>query len=229
VILETETKLGGPRHLIAQNFANGRAKIEQPDPAVSLFNFHYATPPDVIALNANLRKAIGDDETGFRGTNDRVYRSEAWEFLLAGGSTFSNLDYSYTVEHPDGRGTVEAPTPGEGGPSLRMQLSILRDFLAGFDFVHMVPDRSVIKRGVPEKARAEVLALRGRAYAIYLNSGTHADLVLDLPAGRYRANWINPRTGAVESAQDIDHPSGEVTLDSPRYDEDIALKIVARR
>jgi hypothetical protein len=50
VIVETETKFGGPKHLIAQNIANGRSKIQNPDPAVSLFNFHYATPPDVIAL-----------------------------------------------------------------------------------------------------------------------------------------------------------------------------------
>ena len=58
MIVDTEAKLGGPTHMIAQNIANGRAKIENPDPAVSLFNFHYATPPDVIALNAGLKKAI---------------------------------------------------------------------------------------------------------------------------------------------------------------------------
>jgi hypothetical protein len=228
VIVETEAKLGGPRHLIAQNIANGRAKVVQPNPAVSLFNFHYATPPDVIALNATLNKAIGDDETGFLGTGDRVYRSEAWEFLLAGGSSFSHLDFSYTVEHPDGSAAVEPPTPGGGGPSLRKQLTILRGFLAGFDFVHMAPDRSVIKRGVPEKARAQVLALRARAYAIYLNGGTRADLVLDLPVGRYRAVWIDPRTGAVERSEHIDQSGGEVTLRSPRYEEDIALQIVVR-
>ena len=129
MIVETETKLGGPRHMIAQNIANGRAKIERPDPAVSLFNFHYATPPDVIALNAALRKAIGDDETGFLGTGDRVYRTEAWEFLLAGGSTYSNLDYSFTVAHPDGSAAVEPPTPGGGGPSLRKQLTNFAPFL----------------------------------------------------------------------------------------------------
>ena len=78
--------------MIARNVANGRAKVNGPEPSVSLYNFHYATPPDVVALNAGLNKAIGDDETGFRGTSDRVYRTEAWEFLLAGGSTFSNLD-----------------------------------------------------------------------------------------------------------------------------------------
>jgi hypothetical protein len=228
VIVETEWKLGGPRHLIAQNIANGRAKIDQPNPAVSVFNFHYATPPDVIALNPSLKKAIGDDETGFLGTGDRIYRSEAWEFLLAGGSTFSNLDYSFTVQHPDGSAAVEPPTPGGGGPSLRKQLAILRSFLAGFDFVQMVPERTVIRRGVPDKARAQVLSARGHAYAIYLNSGTRVDLVLELPAGNYRALWIDPRTGALDGSEELAHKGGECTLRSPHYDEDIALKVVAR-
>jgi hypothetical protein len=228
VIVETEAKLGSPRHMIAQNIANGRARIIDPDLAVSLFNFHYATPPDVIALNAGLKRAIGDDETGFRGTGDLPYRTEAWEFLLAGGSVFNNLDYSFTVAHPDGSAPVKSPTPGGGGPSFRKQLTILHDFLSGFDFVHMAPDPAVIKGGIPDKARAQVLVLPGRAYAIYVSGGTSADLVLDLPAGRYRAEWVNPRTGDVDKSQNIDHVRGHATLSSPPYDEDVALRILAR-
>ena len=228
VIVETEAKLGGRRHMIAQNIANGRAKITDPNPAVSVFNFHYATPPDVIALNDGLNKAIGDDETGFRGTGDLAYRTEAWEFLLAGGSAFSNLDYSFTVSHPDGSAPVKPPTPGGGGPAFRKQLTIMRDFLSGFDFVHMAPDTAVIKGGIPDKARPQVLALPGRAYAIYLNGGTQTQLVLDLPAGRFRAEWVNPRTGVVDKSHDVDHDGGLATLSSPRYEEDIALRIVTR-
>jgi hypothetical protein len=227
-IVETEANLGGPRHMIAQNIANGRAKVTDPDPAVSLFNFHYATPPDVIALNAALKRAIGDDETGFRGTGDLAYRTEAWEFLLAGGSAFSHLDYSFTVAHPDGSAPVTPPTPGGGGPVFRKQLTILRDFLTGLAFVRMRPDPTVIKGGIPDQARVQALVLPGRAYAIYLNGGTHADLVLDLPAGRFRAEWVNPRTGAVDKSQNIDHKGGDATLSSPRYEEDVALRIVAQ-
>ena len=95
-IAAAEGKLSN-KHMIAQNIANGKAKIDSPHPAVSLYNFHYATPPDVVAMNKDLKKPIGDDETGFKGDLDRVYRTEAWEFLLAGGAVFSNLDYSFTV------------------------------------------------------------------------------------------------------------------------------------
>ncbi|HYG36884.1 MAG TPA: hypothetical protein VEC99_18975, partial [Clostridia bacterium] len=84
VIAETEKELG-VRHLISQNIANDKAKVEKPHPAVSIFNFHYATPPDTVAMNYGLNKVIGDNETGFRGTNDSVYRMEGWDFIVAGG------------------------------------------------------------------------------------------------------------------------------------------------
>src|SRR6185295_12142110 len=82
VIAETEKDFGG-RHLISQNIANGKAKVTNPHPAVSIFNFHYASPPDTVGLNYGLNKVIGDNETGFKGTNDTHYRMEAWEFILA--------------------------------------------------------------------------------------------------------------------------------------------------
>lgn len=226
-IVETEAALGGPKHLIAQNIANGREKVKDPNPAVGLFNFHYATPPDVVAMNAGLTKALGDDETGFRGTGDAAYRTEAWDFLIAGGSTFSNLDYSYTVAHPDGSAKVEDPTPGGGGPALRKQLAILREFLAGFDFVKMAPDTKVLRGGLPPKATAQVLSQPGRAYAIHVHGGTRAALVLELPPGRYRAEWVNTLTGAVDRSADLDQ-GGPGTLESPPYVDDVALRIRAR-
>jgi hypothetical protein len=97
VILDAEKNLPA-RHLIAQNIANGSAKVEKPNPHVSIFNFHYATPPDAVAANEHLGKAIADDETGFRGTGDRAYRTEAWDFMIAGGSVFSNLDLFLFVQ-----------------------------------------------------------------------------------------------------------------------------------
>src|SRR5687768_77833 len=76
------------RHLIAQNIANGSTKIADPNPAVSVFNFHYCNPPDAVAQNYALNRVIAYDETGFKGTGDTVYRVHAWEFVLAGGGLF---------------------------------------------------------------------------------------------------------------------------------------------
>src|SRR5437588_10028814 len=105
-----------------------------------------------------------------------TYRAVGWALLLAGGSVYSNLDYSFTADHEDGTAKVVAPTPGGGGPALRSQLAILKRFLAGFDFLKMVPDRSVIASGVPAGASAYALAQPGRAHAIYVLGGTRADL-----------------------------------------------------
>ena len=47
VIAATEKSLG-VRHLISMNIANDKAEVEQPHPEVSIFNFHYAYPPDTV-------------------------------------------------------------------------------------------------------------------------------------------------------------------------------------
>jgi hypothetical protein len=106
------------KHLISQNVANGAKKVERPHPAVSIFNFHYASPPDAVAQNFRLNKVIGENETGFKGTADTHYRMEGWEFVLAGGGLFNNLDYSFAVG-PRGR-HVQVPreVPGRGQPRL---------------------------------------------------------------------------------------------------------------
>ena len=116
VIVETERSLPA-RHLIAQNIANGSAKIENPHPAVSIFNFHYATPPDTVAMNYALNKVIGDDETGFSGTGDAAYRTEAWDFIIAGGGLYNNLDYSFVAGHEDGTFVYPPTQPGGGSPA----------------------------------------------------------------------------------------------------------------
>src|SRR5205807_10145974 len=130
--------------------------------------------------------------TGFRGTANLPYRTEGWDFILAGGAVYSNLDYSYTAEHPDGSAKVTT-SPGGGGPSLRKQLQILKQFIEGFDFIKMKPDNAVIKGGVPAGGTARALVDRGKAYAVYVKGGTEAKLVLDLPAGSYRAEWVDTR------------------------------------
>ena len=138
------------KHLIARNVANGRQKIEQPNPAVSIFNFHYATPPDTVAMNYGLKRVIADDETGFRGSDDFVYRYEGWEFTLAGGAIYDNLDYSFSVGHEDGSQQPDAP--GGGGSALRRQLAILKQFMDGFSFVRMKPDLAAVKDNAIPKA-----------------------------------------------------------------------------
>ena len=215
------------RHLIAQNIANKSARVKAPNKHVSIFNFHYATPPQTVALNYDLNRALGDDETGFKGVADLTYRAEGWDFILAGGAVYSNLDYSFTVAHPDGTAKVKT-SPGGGGPGLRKQLQILKEFIDGFDIIKMRPDNAVLKGGVPSGATARALVERGKAYAVYVKGGTAAKLVVELPAGDYRAEWLDTRSGTVARREEFRHVGGNRTVASPRYTEDIALRILRR-
>ena len=223
-IMDAEAEFSS-KHIIAQNIANNSAKIDNPNPAVSLFNFHYASP-EAVSENYGLNKALGDDETGFKGTKDLPYRAEAWHFLLAGGGLYNNLDYSFTAGTEDGTFEFPDSQPGGGGPALRSQIEILKNFLHSFDFINMAPDDSVITGGIPADATAQVLAKHGKAYAIYIQGGEQAALELNIPAGDYRAEWLNPRTGEIDASQDMNHEGGSLKLTSPAYPEDIALRVV---
>lgn len=237
VIVEAEK--GFPnKHLITQNIANGKAKIENPHPAVSVFNFHYAHPPDAVAMNYQLNKAIGDNETGFRGTNDLPYRVEAWEFILAGGALYNNLDYSFVAGQEDGTFVYPDTQPGGGNPGFRRQMKILKDFIHDFDFLRMKPSNSALEIVTLDAGTStRVLAEAGKAYAIYLGPKNpreavkekvrerNATVALKLPAGTYRSEWINTLTGNIDQRETHRHAGGRLTLKSPPYREDIALKV----
>jgi hypothetical protein len=225
-ITEAEAGFDG-KHLIAQNFANKYQKITNPNPLVSIFNFHYAKPPDTVTDNYGLNRVIADDETGFAGSEPKPYRLEGWDFIIAGGAVYDNLDYSFCVGHEDGTGKINAP--GGGGAVLHKQLDILSNFINSFDFVKMTPDNSVIKGGVPDKATARALVEEGRAYAININGGSKAQLQVQLPKGKYTVEWINTKTGKTDKNEKFDHPGGNRTLESPEYEDDIALRILRSR
>jgi hypothetical protein len=205
-IVETE-KPFPHHHLISQNIANGQSKIENPHPAVSIFNFHYATPPETVGLNYGLGKVIGDNETGFRGTNDSQYRMEAWDFVVAGGGLFNNLDYSFTAGHEDGTFVYPKTQPGGGSTALRRQYAYLKQLIQQFDFVHMQPARDLVKVELPHGASARALIRTGKDYLVYIRTGLgdwkdsknktkfgpgELAFQLELPAGKFVAEVIAP-------------------------------------
>jgi hypothetical protein len=167
VVAEAVAKLPQPV-LLSQNVANQGRRVVDPHPAISIFNFHYATPPDTIGWNAHHRRLIGDNETGFRGTADLAYRTEGWDFILAGGGLFNNLDYSFTVGHEDGSFQFPPTQPGGGGRTLRAQLGVLRRFIDRFDLVKLRPAPAFVVGGVPPGGSVQVLAQGEDAYGVYL-------------------------------------------------------------
>jgi hypothetical protein len=235
------------RHLISQNFANGSKVIDEPDPRISIFNFHYSFPPESVAMNYGLERVIGNNETGFDGTGEAIYRVQAWDFVLAGGGLFNNLDYSFTAGHEDGTfGPLPADQPGSGTPALRAEYRILGDFMRRLDFIHMAPAPAVVKSVGPKPASARVLSKPGELYAVYIHhaeikSGEapgkcviaggerRATLELDLPPGSYRAVWVDTKTGAETGKLKFRHRGGVKSLESPAHSEDIALRLAVRR
>ncbi len=225
VIHETEEELG-VTHLISQNIANGSQRITDPHPQVSVFNFHYASPPTAVAHNYHLNKVIGDNETGFRGTSDSTYRMEAWEFILAGGALYNNLDYSFTVGHE--KGTFEYPStqPGGGSKALRSQLRFLKEFIDKFEVIPMAPDSTLVSR-LPDSVGVHVLAEPGRQYAAYIFGKGLTHLSMELPEGEYDAEWLDPVTGRYVRGGVV-HNGGTASIAVPPYGYDYALRLTAK-
>lgn len=221
-IAEAIAHADGGRHLIAQNIANGAQRIEDPHPAVSIFNFHYATP-QTVGLNWGLPKVIANDETGTKGIGDAAYRQEAWEFFLAGGGVFNHLDYSFTTETPRGTFALPAGQPGGGGASLRHQLGVLKAFIEQLPFTQMAPDHTSVTGGVPEPEAVPVLAQAGVAYGMYLR-GKGVQIEMMLPEGVYEVDWVNVFDGKRERRETVQSP-GQVVLQGPDWVEEVAVKV----
>lgn len=230
VIVTVEKELN-TQHLISLNISNKKAKVDDVHSSVSILNFHYAWPPETVAMNYELDRVIGDNETGFKGTGDFYYRREAWAFILAGGGLYNNLDYSFAVGHEDG--TFSHPKqPGGGSANLRFQLSVLSKFIHDFDFVHMQPTE--VADELPDGFAAYALEEHGKQYAVYVcrqeNEPSAEDatvaLQLDLPNGIYRFEWLNTLTGAVNESGQFAHDAGKRLLTSPTFVDDVALRVV---
>lgn len=234
VIIATERDLPN-KHLISQNIANKWKKVENPNPAVSILNFHYAFPPDTIAMNYPLNLVIGDNETGFSGSDDLHYRVEGWRFLMAGGALYNSLDYSFTPTHPGGT-LRDYQSPGGGTLELRRQLGILKTFIDRLDFVTMTPDTSFIT-GVSPQMHYQALVTPGQTYAAFLHiplAGTvpqdrmkPISVVLEvaLPKGSYEIEWRDTKTGAIAKEERLEHEDTHLQLSSPSFVADIALRI----
>jgi len=209
------------RHLIAQNYSNFRLPVRKLIDGVSIVNFHYAYP-EAVSLNYGLGKAIAYDETGFLGRSDDAYRRQAWNFMLAGGSTFDGLDYSFTVGYENGTDT--APNgPGGGSPGLRRQLGILQHFLSSLPLAEMTPDNRIVAHA--EGVTAHALAGAHGVYAVYLDGKGPSRLTLHLPAGTYRGEWLNTVTGETTPLTKLSIQKTESAIDSPAFENGIALRL----
>ncbi len=104
-------------------------------------------------------------------------------------------------------------------------MKVLKDFIHGFDFLHMRPDNSVIRSVAPSTASARALIDPDKAMAIFVRGGGASTVVtVDLPAGSWIGEWIDTKSGRTVRETTID--GGEVrALAAPDYQTDIALRL----
>ena len=212
------------RHLISQNVANFKLPLRDEDLLIGadLVNFHYASP-EAVEWNYGANRPIGCNETGFRGNADGGYRQEAWAFIMSGGGLFNHLDYSFSPGHEDG--TDAGPNgPGGGSLGLRRQLKILGDFIRSFDFVNLKPDAACVKRA--PGAVVYALSQPGQAYGVYLRGRAPVDLEMEIPGGNYGVDWISVQSGSIMARSSIKHRGGSLRLVSPKFDGEVALRVL---
>ncbi len=222
-VVSEESRLPN-RHLISQNIGNFRYPVLNPDPNVSIFNFHYALP-EAVSDNYALNRVIGFNETGFAGQANQTYRRQAWRFLMAGGSLFNQLDYSFAVGAEMGQDTTYrgGSTPGGGSPVLRHQFGILKRYVERLDLTRLQPDRSVVRAS----PGAETWTLRtgSAGWVIYAEplALQPFSLQLNLPAGTYRAEWTDVATGTVLKTEPV-APGGRLT--APNGRQDVVVRVM---
>lgn len=219
-IVQTEAKLP-KKHLIAQNFSNFKYSVGKVDPNVSIMNFHYVWP-EAVWLNYGWNRPVSFDESGFAGSDDKAYLGQAWQFMMAGGAIFNNLDYSFYVGKEDGTGENDAP--GGGSANLRKQLKRLHDFINSFEFVKMQPDFAVVNHspGLEWQAISEPR----KQYAIIFKGTPEKWIKLNLPKGKYHFVCFSPVSGrTLKNGFFTKNEKGIMKFDIPQFNDLLVMKI----
>ena len=102
---------------------------------------------------------------------------------------------------------------------------MLRRTLESTGLVSLNPDARVVveSRGAVTYALSEA----GKQYLIYVEGPGKTDLIVNLPAGRYEATWLNARTGRVDRKEEVTG-GGRRLLESPEYVTDVVVRITRR-
>lgn len=245
LIHETESSLP-KKHLVAQQM---EGPVDGPcdltgDPDISLIVAQYVWEAmseqmggmRALELEYGKLKPIELNETDYypiwyEGDKIADSRVEAWDFIVGGGAGFNQLNGLYTVADPAGRTPENEAICGA--------LRSLKEFIYGFDFIRMSRDTVTLTGAVPAGVFIHGISEPGRQYAFYLHHsqcdncssykvtpGDYSEtLRLNLPAGGYIADWVDPAAGTVLSSEKFVHGGGARELVTPAHTVDIALRL----
>jgi hypothetical protein len=169
----------------------------------------------------------------YKGDGVADSRAEAWEFVVGGGGSFNQLNGRFMPEDPAGK-------TGDNAQILTA-LKNLREFIYSFDFLKMSPDRTFVTGGIPTGVFCRGISEPGKQYALYhhhseykpgsqssyvVAPGNYKEhLILNLPGGTYRADWVDPASGKVLGTETFNHQGGDRAFDTSEHAVDIALRI----
>ncbi|MDX2185457.1 MAG: hypothetical protein SFV32_00860 [Opitutaceae bacterium] len=193
---------------------------------VAAFNVHYDANADILKRNRGVARAFCFNETGFNGIGDDVYRVQGWNFLFNGGAMYGNLDFSFTVTHPDGTAIPRYVTDSYdcgGSPSLRRQLGILSRFFESLPIAAMRPDNSMVIGG---PAAWVGLSDPGRCYAVWFPGEGEMLAQFVIPKGKWRLDWVNIMTGETRS-EEVVHTEWAFKRKAKREGGGVAVRITA--
>ncbi len=245
VIVDAEKDL--PRqHLIAQQVCGslGGTGDFSGDPRVSISVGQYIGKTSgaqfggvqLLDSDYGYNKPIELNETAYypiwyEGDILGASRVEAWEFILGGGASFNQLNGLFSTYNPAGEGTeIEA---------VLNQLKVLKEFMAGFNFIRMTRDPSVFTGRLREGLFLRAISEPGQQYGLYLHHSINKDvkyivkpgdyedsLVLQIPKGWYQVEWIEPVSGKVVQKNTVSSNGRSLTMVTPPYTVDIALRMI---
>jgi len=247
-----QTEIGLPKkHLLGQQMMGAIGGpidfTAHPDVSVIVTQYVWQTPDEQVGGMKALdyvydrNKPIDLNETGYyplsswyEGEKAGDVRVEGWEFMVGGGSSFNNLNGVFTARDPAGKAAENAP--------VLKTMQSLKQFIESFHFLKMRPDRSFVVSGMPAGAYYRGTSERGEQYALYHHHsklkpyvykvvpGAYEErLILELPAGTYQSDWVNPSNGAVLGTETFTHPGGRRPVSTPRHAVDMALRIRRQR
>lgn len=95
-----------------------------------------------------------------------------------------------------------------------------------FDFIKMSPNRTFVVSEIPSGVFCRRIGESGKQYPLYRRHGTYKrpenpaayvvtpgsyveHLMLNLPGGSYKADWVDPASGSVTGAETFIHQGGD--------------------
>jgi hypothetical protein len=197
-------------------------------PAEKALDLDYKTNKPIVNVESNY---FGSGLTKSEYPAEAV-RLEGWWFMMAGGAGNINLNGEFCRGHEKGN----LYTRDQIAP----QRKILKDFMDGLDLSGL--SRYTHVGRIPQGAFCSALAENGKQYALYLFHGSYDrewgasfipapgryldTIVLQaVPAGNYILQWIDPATGVLLHTENQHWKGGDITLTTPSYALDIALKM----